>query len=67
VVALAEKSRKPLNNLTLAELQSVDNTFNRDALGVFDLDRAMAKRSIPGAPGKIEVAQQLARWRKLLT
>jgi argininosuccinate lyase len=56
-----------LNNLTLAELQSVDNTFNRDALGVFDLDRAMAKRSIPGAPGKIEVAQQLARWRKLLT
>ncbi len=32
VVALAEKSGKPLNQLTLAELQSVDKTFGRDAL-----------------------------------
>jgi argininosuccinate lyase len=67
VVALAEGEGKALNQLTLADLQSVDQTFTRDALGVFDLKRAMAKRNLPGAPGTKEVAKQLARWRKLLS
>jgi argininosuccinate lyase len=64
VVALAERTGKPLNKLTLADLQSVDETFGRDALAVFDLTRAMAKRNLPGAPSTSEVAKQLARWRK---
>jgi argininosuccinate lyase len=67
VVALAEKARKPLDELTLAELKSVDKTFGRDALGVFDLDRAMSRRNLTGAPGLKEVAKQLAKWRKQLT
>ena len=62
VVALAEKSGKPLNELTVADLQSVDKTFSRDALGVFNLQRAMAKRNLTGAPGTKEVAKQLKRW-----
>lgn len=66
VVARAEGEGKALNQLTLADLQSVDQTFGRDALGVFDLTRAMAKRNLPGAPGTKEVAKQLARWRSLL-
>jgi argininosuccinate lyase len=67
VVALAEKAGKPLNRLKFAELQSVDKTFGRDALGVFDLKRAMAKRNLTGAPGTKEVAKQLARWREQLS
>ena len=67
VVALAEKSGKPLNRLTLAELQAVDKTFGRDAMGVFDLKRAMAKRNLTGAPGTKEVVKQLARWREQLS
>ncbi|HEY4414173.1 MAG TPA: argininosuccinate lyase [Verrucomicrobiae bacterium] len=67
VVALAEKTGKPLNQLTLAELQSVDKTFGRDALGVFNLQTAMAKRNLTGAPGTKEVAKQLARWRERLS
>jgi argininosuccinate lyase len=66
VVALAEKTGKPVNKLTLAELQSVDKTFGRDALGVFDLKRAMAQRNSIGAPGTREIARQLARWKKLV-
>ena len=66
VVALAEKTGKALNQLTLAELQSVDKTFGADALAVFDLKTAMAKRNLTGAPGTKEVAKQLARWRKQL-
>jgi argininosuccinate lyase len=72
VVALAEKTGKPLNQLTFAELQSVDpvtgtKVFGRDALGVFNLQRAMAKRNMTGAPGTKEVAKQLARWREQLS
>ena len=67
VVALAERAGKQLNRVSLAELQSVDKTFERDALGVFDLRRAMARRNITGAPGTMEVAKQLVRWRKQLS
>ena len=67
VVALAEKNSKPLNQLTLAELQGVNPTFGRDALGVFNLKTAMAKRNLTGAPGTKEVAKQLARWREQLS
>jgi argininosuccinate lyase len=72
VVTLAEKTGKPLNQLTLAELQSVDPVtgtkfFGRDALGVFNLKTAMAKRNLTGAPGTKEVAKQLARWREQLS
>jgi argininosuccinate lyase len=66
VVALAEKSGKPLNQLTLAELQSVHPAFAADAPAVFDLSAAMAKRILPGAPGTEAVAQQLANWRTRL-
>ena len=66
VVALAESSGKPLNKLTLGDLQSIDRAFQRDALSIFSLERAMAKRNLPGAPGTKEVAKQLARWKKLL-
>ncbi len=66
VVALAEQTGMPLNRLTLEELRSVDKTFGADALKVFDLKQAMARRNIPGAPGTKEVRKQLARWRKIL-
>jgi argininosuccinate lyase len=62
-VALAEKLGKPLDKLALPELQSVDKTFGPDALDVFLMPEAMARRNLTGAPGTREVARQLARWR----
>ncbi|MGD0813812.1 MAG: argininosuccinate lyase [Verrucomicrobiota bacterium] len=67
VVALAEKTRRPLSKLSLAQLQSVDKAFGPDALRVFNLQDAMAKRNLTGAPGTKEVARQLAHWRKQLS
>jgi len=67
VVALGEKSGKALNQLTLAQLQSVNEKFGRDAMGIFNLKRAMERRNIIGAPGTKEVARQLERWRKVLS
>lgn len=66
VVALAERLEKPLNALTLSELRSVNEAFAADALEVFTLELALARRKITGAPGTVEVGKQLARWRKLL-
>jgi argininosuccinate lyase len=67
VVTLAERADQPINRLTLRELQTVNKAFGRDALSVFDLKRAMAKRNLTGAPGTKEVTKQLARWRKQLS
>jgi argininosuccinate lyase len=65
-VALAERSGKPLDKLTLAEFRSVDSHFGPDTAEVFDLDKAMARRSITGAPGTREVKKQLAKWQDML-
>jgi argininosuccinate lyase len=67
VVALAERLGKALNKLTLAELRSVEPRFAADALKVFDLRQALARRNLAGAPGTKEVSRQLARWLRHLT
>jgi len=67
VVALAERSGKSLKQLTLAELQSVETSFSADALDVFDLQKAMGRRNLAGAPGTSEVRKQLAKWRRRLS
>jgi argininosuccinate lyase len=66
VVALAEGLGKPLNQLALSELQAVDKRFDAGALGVFDLEQSLARRNLPGAPGRREVRRQLRRWKRLL-
>jgi argininosuccinate lyase len=66
VVALAEKKKRALNKLTLDELKSVDASFTGEALKIFSLTQAMARRNLTGAPGTREVKNQLARWKKLL-
>jgi argininosuccinate lyase len=66
LVALAEGLGKPLNQLTLAELRSVEKQFGADVLRVFDLTQALALRQATGAPGTKEVRKQLARWKKRL-
>jgi len=66
VVALSERTGRPLNQLTLVELQSVEAGFDREALAVFELQTAMASRNLTGAPGTAEVAKQLRSWRERL-
>ena len=66
LVALAERLGKPLNELSVAQLRSVDKLFAADALKVFDLKQALARRRLAGSPGTVEVGRQLARWKALL-
>jgi argininosuccinate lyase len=65
VVGLAERLGKPLDQLSLAELQSVEPRFAADGLETFNLEQAMARRNLTGAPGPREVKKQLQRWRRL--
>jgi argininosuccinate lyase len=66
-VAVAEQLGRPLNGLTLKELRKIHPLFNADALAVFDLNKALARRNIVGAPAPQQVARQMARWRKTLS
>jgi argininosuccinate lyase len=66
LVGLAESLRKPLDQLSLAEFQSVDQRFEADALGLFKLKSAMGRRKAIGSPGTAEVRRQLARWNRVL-
>ncbi|HXG46918.1 MAG TPA: lyase family protein, partial [Methylomirabilota bacterium] len=66
VVARAEQLGKPLHQLSLAELQAVQKTFDRDVAAIFDLKQAMRRRRVFGAPGTAEVRRQLAWWQRAL-
>ncbi len=66
VVALSEARGVALPQLTTAEVRRIHPGFGRDWAGVFDLSRAMRKRTGPGMPGPAQVGRQFARWKKLL-
>ena len=66
MVALGEQSGKSLEELSLAEMRSVEKRVGTDFRQVFDLRKAMARRNSIGAPGSAEVGKQLAKWQRLL-
>lgn len=66
VVALAEKSKKALSEVTVNEFKSVDAAFGNDVREIFDLRKAIAQRNLIGAPAAKQVRRQLVRWEKLL-
>lgn len=66
VVAFAEEKQRRLDQLSLAELRSIDENFAKDALETFSLAKAMERRNLTGAPGTREVRKQLVRWKKRL-
>ena len=67
LVALAEKLKKPLNLLSLKDMQSISKKFKEDALEVFNLKNALDKRGITGSPSSKEVKKQLRFWSKRLS
>lgn len=66
-VAEAERLGKPLSCLTEAEWQRLSPDFGPDVKEVFDLNRAMLRRTTPGGAGISEVRRELKRWRRVFT
>ena len=65
-VKLAEQKGVALNQLTLADVQSVHPAYKKDWVDSFDLAKAMARRAGTGMPGPAQLRRQFARWQKLL-
>ena len=66
VVALAETKGVGIDAVELKALKKIHRAFDRDVAEVFDIGKAMARRTMTGAPGTKEVKRQLSRWRKKL-
>ncbi|HTZ21256.1 MAG TPA: argininosuccinate lyase [Opitutaceae bacterium] len=66
VVKLATKNSVRLDQLPLEEVQKINPAFGADWTGVFNLERAMAKRAGTGMPGPVQMKRQFARWTKVL-
>ena len=65
-VALAEREGRALDCLTLAEFRGISDRFEPDVREIFDLDRAMARRTLTGSPGTREVKRQIRSWQRRL-
>jgi argininosuccinate lyase len=66
VVALAEKEKRPMDKLSLEELQSVDKRFGSDVMKVFDYQRSVEQRTSTGGCAKSAVLKQIETLKKLL-
>ena len=66
IVKLAERLALPLDQLPTAEVQKIHPAYGADWREVFDLKRALAKRTGTGMPGPVQIARQFARWKKRL-
>ena len=62
-VARAVETGTPLDRLDLA---AVSPEFGPDAAEVFDVGRALAARTNPGAPSVDNVRSEIARWKAAL-
>ena len=52
---------RTLADLTLEEWRELSDRFDAEVLGLFDVDRALRRRELPGGPGPKTVARALAR------
>ncbi|KAL8785339.1 MAG: hypothetical protein Q9213_003404 [Squamulea squamosa] len=66
VVALAEKEGKGMDELTTAQLQSIDKRFDDNVRECFDYEAAVEKRTAQGGTARSSVMEQIAVMRKFL-
>jgi argininosuccinate lyase len=65
-VALAEKKRVPLEELSLDELQGIDGAVTEDVYSVLSVDKSVNSRTSFGGTAPAEVRKQIRHWRKRL-
>jgi len=65
-VAAAVSSGTPLNELSLEQFQAISPEYGDDVHAVFNLDRAFALRTNPGAPNPANTARRIAWWKERL-
>jgi argininosuccinate lyase len=66
IVGKLAASGKRLNTLSNEEFRAASNVFGEDVREVFDVRKALQRRSATGSPSLENISRQLARWRELL-
>ncbi len=66
LVRRAEELHVALRDLPLIEYQAVQPDLDASIYAVFDVDRSARQKNSIGGTAPIRVAEQIARWRKLL-
>jgi argininosuccinate lyase len=66
VVVLAEKEGKPMDRLTVEQLQGVDKRFGNDVLEVFNYERSVEMKSAIGGTSKSAVEEQINRLKRVI-
>lgn len=65
-VALAEQRKVPITKLTLREWKKLSPVFDKSALEIFSVEKALVARTTTGSPNPKLVKQQLVRWQRIL-
>ncbi len=66
-VALAEKQKIPITEISLANWKKISPIFNKSALEVFSVEKGLQARTTMGSPNPKLVKKRLMYWRKHLT
>jgi argininosuccinate lyase len=66
IVGKLAASGKRLNALSDEEFRAASNAFGEDVREVFDVRKAMQRRSTTGSPSPENIERQIGRWRQLL-
>jgi argininosuccinate lyase len=66
VVALADKQKKKLDQLSLADLQSVEPKITKDIFRVLTVENSVGLRKAIGGTAPANVKREAARWKKAL-
>jgi argininosuccinate lyase len=66
IVALAEKKKKRLDQLTLADLRRIEPRIGEDAFAQLTVDASVAARASYGGTAPANVRAQAARWQERL-
>lgn len=65
-VAESVNTKTPLHQLSLEQFQAISPEYGEDVYSVFDLDRAFALRTNPGAPNPDNTASRINFWKQQL-
>jgi argininosuccinate lyase len=65
-VSTAHEKGVGLDRLSLEEWRALSPLITEDVRTIFDVRRALAARTNPGAPSPANVAAELSRWREIL-
>ena len=66
IVGKLAASGKRLNALSDEEFRAASDAFGEDVREVFDVRKALQRRSATGSPSPENIERQIARWRQLL-